>query len=149
MNPKKFFSKTDIQLIENAIENAEKLSSGEIRLHIQSITKEADVLLAAKSVFEKLNMHETALRNGVLFYLSIDDHQFAVIGDKGINEVVPANFWDTICQQIIEFFKNGQYTDGLMWAIEQAGKQLAIYFPIQKDDTNELSNEISFETKNE
>ncbi len=144
-----FFSKTDIQLIENAIENAEKLSSGEIRLHIQSITKEADVLLAAKSVFEKLNMHETALRNGVLFYLSIDDHQFAVIGDKGINEVVPANFWDTICQQIIEFFKNGQYTDGLMWAIEQAGKQLAIYFPIQKDDTNELSNEISFETKNE
>ena len=144
-----FFSKTDIQLIETAIENAEKLSSGEIRLHIQSITKEADVLLAAKSVFEKLNMHETALRNGVLFYLSIDDHQFAVIGDKGINEVVPANFWDTICQQIIEFFKNGQYTDGLMWAIEQAGKQLAIYFPIQKDDTNELSNEISFETKNE
>lgn len=148
MNPKTFFSKADQLRIENAIVEAEKQTSGEIRLHIQSLTK-GDVMDAAVGVFYRLEMNKTEQRNGVLFYLSINDHQFAVIGDSGINKVVPINFWDSIYEGIISYFKQNLYADGLVWAISQAGIQLSSFFPLQKDDTNELSNEISFETKNE
>ncbi|MBP6231439.1 MAG: TPM domain-containing protein [Paludibacteraceae bacterium] len=146
MNPKKFLSETDKNRIEEAIKEAEKLTSGEIRLHIQSKTKE-NVLDAAVAIFHQLDMHKTALHNGVLLYLSINDNQFAIIGDSGIHAVVPTNFWDTIYKGIIPHFQQKQFADGLVWAISQAGIQLATYFPIQSDDTNELSNEISFEIK--
>jgi uncharacterized membrane protein len=100
MNPRKFFSQEEKVRIEAAIGEAEKLTSGEIRLHIDR-TCQRNVLDEAVAVFEKLGMKQTELRNGVLFYISIDDRKFAVIGDKGINQVVPAGFWDTIYQTII------------------------------------------------
>ncbi len=144
MNPKDFFTKEYKRRIETAITEAEKLTSGEIRLHIDRTSKE-NVMDSAIEVFNKLGMHKTELRNGVLFYMSIVDKKFAVIGDKGINETVPANFWDTIYATTIKFFKEGEFVGGLCWAIMEAGKQLAEHFPIQEDDVNELTNEISFE----
>lgn len=143
MNPKDFFTKEQKQQIETAIGEAEKFTSGEIRLHIDRICK-GNVLTRAVEVFNKLNMQKTELRNGVLFYLSIDDRQFAVIGDKGINETVPEGFWNSIYTSILEHFKKGEFTEGLCLAFVEAGKQLAEHFPIQPDDVNELSNEISF-----
>ena len=106
MNPRTFFSKADQLRIENAIVEAEKQTSGEIRLHIQSQTK-GNVMDAAVDAFYRLEMNNTALRNGVLFYLSINDHQFAVIGDSGINKLVPSDFWDSIYQGIVSYFKQG------------------------------------------
>jgi uncharacterized membrane protein len=147
MNPRTFFSKADQLRIENAIVEAEKQTSGEIRLHIQSQTK-GNVMDAAVDAFYRLEMNNTALRNGVLFYLSINDHQFAVIGDSGINKLVPSDFWDSIYQGIVSYFKQGLYADGLVWAISQAGIQLSSFFPLEKGDTNELCNDISFEQNN-
>jgi uncharacterized membrane protein len=144
MNPKDFFTTQEKQQIETAICEAEKLTSGEIRLHIDRSCK-ADVLDQAVKVFHELNMQKTELRNGVLFYLSIDDRKFAVIGDKGINEKVPEGFWDCIYQNIIAYFQKGAYCEGLCWAIVEAGKHLAAHFPVSSDDINELTNEISFE----
>mgnify|MGYP001810188695 FL=1 len=104
-----------------------------------------DVLDRAAYVFEKLKMHETDQRNGVLFYLAVHDHKFAIIGDGGINHVVPANFWDEIKETMLEFFKEGKFTDGLSKGILMAGEQLKANFPYHHEDVNELSDEISFD----
>ena len=144
MEIKDFF--TDIQQrdIQLAIENAELNTSGEIRVHLTKNCKQ-DVLKKSKQVFEKLKMHQTELRNGVLIFLAVEDRKFAIIGDKGINELVEANFWDSIRNQMIEEFKKEQFTVGLCQGIEMIGKKLKTNFPHQKDDTNELTNDISFE----
>jgi uncharacterized membrane protein len=89
-------------------------------------------------------MHKTGLRNGVLFYLAIKKRQFAVIGDAGINRVVPENFWDEIKRVIEEHFRNSDYATGLSTGIIMAGEQLKKHFPRQQSDTNELSDEVSF-----
>ena len=143
MDPKDFFTKEQKAKIEQAISEAEKLTSGEIRLHIDSTCKGDPVKCAIKT-FNRLGMANTDLRNGVLFYISIDDQKFAVVGDKGINETVPAGFWDHIYSKTITYFKNRKFAEGLCWGILEAGKQLASHFPIQEDDANELTNEISF-----
>lgn len=143
MSVKNFFSFEEQQRIEQAIVEAEKLTSGEIRLHIDSRCPSS---LEERTVqlFDKLGMQKTALRNGVLFYLSIKDRLFAVIGDKGINDKVPANFWDQIYANIRTEFAKENYCEGLCDAIRKAGEQLQQHFPISADDVNELDNEISF-----
>lgn len=144
MSPKNFFTKEQQERIEKAITDAEKLTSGEIRLHIDKKCSK-NVMDRAVEVFNKLGMQKTELRTGVLFYLSIEDKKFAVIGDKGIHEKVTDTFWNKIYSNIIEYFKKNAFTEGLCWAILQAGEQLSANFPIQPDDKNELTNEISFE----
>jgi uncharacterized membrane protein len=94
-------------------------------------------------VFYELKMNETQLQNGVLIYLAIADKQFVICGDKGINEVVAPDFWDSTKEIMAGQFKQGQFKQGLIDGITQAGEQLKTYFPWQSDDTNELSNEIS------
>jgi uncharacterized membrane protein len=98
----------------------------------------------AVAVFEQLGMQRTAERNGVLIYLALESTQLAIIGDKGINEKVPSDFWDSTRDLMIKHFKEGQITTGLCAAISEAGAQLAAYFPYQDNDQNELSNDISF-----
>jgi len=88
-------------------------------------------------------MHKTELSNGVLIYVSIDDHQLVILGDKGINDVVPKGFWESTKDEIINQFKKNNYKQGLVNGILEAGKQLKQHFPFQSDDTNELDNEIS------
>jgi uncharacterized membrane protein len=104
-----------------------------------------DVLDRAAYIFEKLKMHETAQRNGVLFYLAVHDRKFAILGDAGINQVVSANFWDEIKETMLGFFKEGRFTDGLTKGILMAGEQLKANFPYHDEDVNELSDEISFD----
>jgi uncharacterized membrane protein len=103
------------------------------------------VLDRAAYVFEKLGIHKTAQRNGVLFYLAVHDHKFAILGDAGINQVVPADFWDQIKETMLGYFKEGKFADGLSEGIMMAGEQLKVHFPFQKEDVNELSDEISFD----
>lgn len=143
MSAKKFFSEDQKQSIQQAIANAELNTSGEIRVHIDDKCKE-DVLDQAANLFHQLKMDATELRNGVLFYLAVDDHKFAILGDKGINEKVPADFWNTIKEEMLALFKQQQFTEGLCKGIEMAGQKLKAHFPLQSNDTNELSNDVSF-----
>ena len=144
MKAKDFFTKEQQKAIMQSIANAELNTSGEVKVHIDSKCNGA-VLDVAADYFKKLKMHKTALRNGVLFYLSINDHKFAILGDKGINEKVPADFWDNIRDIMLSHFKQQQFTEGLSKGIEMAGEKLKIHFPYKKSDTNELSNDLSFE----
>ncbi|AEI47053.1 TPM domain-containing protein [Runella slithyformis] len=138
------FSETDQERILAAIRTAEMATSGEVRVHIEPTCSEADVMERAKQVFTQLGMHQTELKNGVLFYLAFGDRKFAVLGDKGIDERVPAGFWDSIRDQMRAHFIQQAFSEGLSTGIEQAGQQLKKYFPRQENDTNELSDDISF-----
>lgn len=144
MDVKTFFTDIQQKSIQQAIANAELNTSGEIRIHLDSKCT-GDPVKAAIKVFEKLKMHQTELRNGVLFYLAVEDKKFAVIGDKGINEVVPLDFWDSIKDNMSNEFRREQFTVGVCQGIEMAGEKLKTHFPHQKNDVNELTNDISFE----
>lgn len=144
--PKDFFTETEINRIHQAIEEAEKSTSGEIRVHIDLKCKE-DVMDRAAFIFEKLEMHKTALRNSVLFYLATEDHKFAILGDVGINQKVPENFWDKIKESMLAHFKNGEFTKGISIGVKMAGEELSAHFPFKKDDKDELDNTISFGKK--
>lgn len=139
-----FFSKEQQTQILSSVMEAEKDTSGEIRVHIETSCKE-DVLDRAAWVFDKLGMKKTAERNGVLFYLAVNDKKFAIIGDAGINARVPAGFWDEISALLQKNFRDGRITEGLSEGISLAGKQLKTHFPYKKDDVNELPDEISFD----
>ncbi len=143
MNARKFFSVEDQQAIKNAIMQAEKNTSGEIRVHIESSFK-GDVLDQAAFIFKKLKMHNTEQRNGVLFYLAVNNRKFAILGDVGINKVVPEGFWDRISEIMTEHFRNSRFTDGLVDGIKLTGEKLVEFFPYLVNDTNELPDDISF-----
>lgn len=142
MNAKNFFTQDQKLAITKAITQSELQTSGEIRLHIDS-NCEVNVLDSATVIFRKLKMHKTELRNGVLFYLAVTDKKFAILGDKGINEKVPENFWDNIKELMLDYFKKQQFTEGLCKGIEMAGEKLKTHFPLQSNDINEITNEIS------
>lgn len=138
------FTEQQQKQVQDAIAQAELNTSGEIRVHIDKRCKEEPMKMAI-AVFEKLGMHKTEQRNAVLFYLAMDDKKLAILGDKGINEAVPSNFWDEIRDLMVSHFKKGEFTEGLSKGIVMAGEQLKSAFPYQSDDKNELSNEITFE----
>jgi len=141
-----FFTKEQKEAIKQAVQQAEKETSGEIRVHVEN-TCEGDVLDRAATVFDKLGMAQTELRNGVLFYVALKSHKFAILGDLGINAKVPQNFWESTKETIIENFKKGLFAEGLIEGITMAGKELKQWFPYQTDDVNELPDDISFGKK--
>ncbi|MGG7036707.1 MAG: TPM domain-containing protein, partial [Flavobacterium sp.] len=136
-----FLTPEEEQEIVDAIGIAERNTSGEIRVHIERETS-IDAYEHAKEVFHLLKMDETELKNGVLIYLAIDSKKFAICGDKGINDVIPHDFWDCTRDIMVEHFKEGHFKQGLIAGVLRAGEQLKKFFPYQSDDTNELSNEI-------
>jgi uncharacterized membrane protein len=137
-----FLSKEDEQTIVEAIRVAEKNTSGEIRVHIEKTTSKVPFDRALE-VFYELKMNETQQQNGVLFYFAVEDKSFAICGDKGINDVVAPDFWDTTKDIMTVQFKFGNFKQGIVDGILSAGEQLKKYFPWSEEDTNELSNEIS------
>lgn len=142
------FSEQEQERIREAIAAAERSTSGEIRIFVEKHCK-GQPFERAVHFFSKLGMAQTKLRNGVLIYLASEDHQFAIIGDAGINQVVPENFWQSTKDLILGHFKQGNLADGLIAGIYEAGQQLQTFFPSLADDTNELSNDIAFgEEKN-
>jgi uncharacterized membrane protein len=139
-----FFTKEERNMILKAIEEAEKNTSGEIRVHLENYCS-GDVLDCASAVFSKLKMHKTQNRNGVLFYLAIQHKKFAILGDAGINNVVPDTFWDEVKNTLQSNFQEGKYAEGLVEGIKMAGFSLKKYFPYNAEtDVNELSDDISF-----
>lgn len=136
------FGPAERERLQKAISEAELQSSGEIRVHIEDQCKE-EVLDHAAFIFNALDMHKTSARNGVLIYMAIIDHKFAIIGDSGINDVVEDNFWESTKNKMKQQFIAGDIIGGLEAGIKEAGERLKKYFPYQSDDIDELSNEIS------
>ncbi|MDB4901260.1 MAG: hypothetical protein JWQ63_541 [Mucilaginibacter sp.] len=137
------FNEEEQQRIRVAIENAEKHTSGQLRVCIEKTCSE-NVLDRAAKYFHQLDMHKTKLRNGVLIYLATVDRKFAIIGDAGINKVVPENFWDDTKEDMLEHFKYGNLVEGIVTGLEIAGKHLQKYFPYHSNGKNELSDDIAF-----
>ncbi len=140
---KSWFTEEERSRIERAIRDAELETSGEIRVHIETRCP-GEVLDRAAHIFEKLGMHKTEKRNGVLIYLAVESRKFAFIGDIGINAVVPEDFWEGLKMKALIYFREGKFTDGLVVVINEIGHYLRKHFPIKRDDENELPNEISF-----
>jgi uncharacterized membrane protein len=137
------FSEKEQELISNAVESAERYTSGEIRICVEKTCSEP-VLDRAANYFKKLGMDKTAQRNGVLIYIATEDHQFAIIGDAGINKLVPHDFWNSTKDTMLAYFKEGDLTAGIIAGVKIAGEQLKTYFPYLDSDVNELPNEVSF-----
>lgn len=135
------FNDDEQQRIQKAIEEAERSTSGEIRICIEKKCSE-DVLDRAAKYFYQLNMDKTKLRNGVLIYLATVDRKFAIIGDAGINRVVPADFWDLTKEKMLAEFKYGNLAEGIIIGISMAGQQLKKFFPFTDGDNNELPDDI-------
>lgn len=138
-----FLSKEDEEEIIEAIRKAESHTSGEVRVHLEKTTGEKDIFERAMEVFHLLKMDNTKHDNGVLIYVAVEDHNFVIYGDKGINEVVPDNFWESTKDAIVDKFKKGEFKQGLVNGILTAGQQLKKHFPWSEDTRDELSNEIS------
>ena len=137
------FSEAEEKRIQEAVASAEKATSGEIRICIEKTCSD-DVLDRAAKYFHKLGMDKTALRNGVLIYIVTEDHKFAIIGDAGINKVVPESFWDSTKDEMRAQFKLGNFADGIIAGVRLAAEQLKTYFPSIDNDKNELSDDIAY-----
>ncbi len=137
-----FLTKTEEAEVVEAIRLAEKNTSGEIRVHIEKETSIAPIERAVE-VFHELQMDTTQLRNGVIIYVAVKSKQFAIYGDKGINDKVDDDFWNCTKDIMVNHFKTGNNVQALVEGIHNAGEQLKKYFPFEDDDTDELSNEIS------
>ena len=132
------------QRVVEAIRQAERNTSGEIKVHIENRCK-GNVEQRSLFIFDKLKLNETQLRNGVLIYLAIKDHKFAILGDKGINDVVEDGFWNDVKDLMLSHFKEGRFAEGLEQGIMRCGEKLKAYFPYQSDDINEIPDDISYE----
>jgi uncharacterized membrane protein len=137
------FSDEEQQRIRAAIEDAEKHTSGQIRVCIEKKCTEP-VLDRAAKYFHQLNMHKTRLRNGVLIYVATVDRKFAIIGDAGINKAVPDSFWDETKEDMLQHFKYGNIVEGIVTGLAIAGDHLQKYFPHKPDGSNELPDDIAF-----
>jgi uncharacterized membrane protein YgcG len=140
---KSFVEKLDQKAISEAIGRAEQACSGEVRVHIQPKSTGGEIDYVAKRTFERLGMTKTAMRNGVLLFIASEEHRFVILGDSGIDDKVGPGFWDAIAARLHDRFVAGEFTEGIVEAIDACGEQLKAHFPYQRGDVNELSNEIS------
>jgi len=140
----KFFTKEEQQRIVDKIREVEGRTSGEIRVHLAREAGDA-ILLEAAKVFYQLKMQETKARNGVLIYIVPKEHRFAIVGDKGIDEVLPENFWRSVVEEAERQFRQARFVEGVCGAIERVGEYLTTHFPYEAGDVNELPDELSFD----
>jgi len=138
-----FFSGKEKKQIVAAVREAEKNTSGEIRVHLEYKSR-GPVFVHAQKVFQRIGMTKTAQRNGVLIFLVTKDKKFAVLGDVGINEKVPEGFWNDVVQNLQEHFKRNEFAKGISGAVLRIGEKLKVYFPHQANDKNELPDGISY-----
>ena len=138
-----FFTKEEEATIIQAIREAERNTSGEIRVHIEHHCHDK-ALVAAVEVFERLEMHKTKARNGILIFLAPERREFAILGDKGIDEVVPPDFWKEERDILLSYFKKEAFAEGIVKVIQQIGEKLKDHFPYEAGDINELPDEISY-----
>lgn len=132
----------DIQQIEQAILHLEQQTSAELRVVVERKTKNLPAIERANQLFDELKMRETVQRNAVLIYLSINPRLIAIVGDEGIHQHVGDDFWQNVYVVMKKYCQQGELTLAIVEGIRQVEQQLAIYFPIQPEDKNELANEV-------
>lgn len=137
-----FLTAEEEQEIVEAIVEAERNTSGEIRVHIEAAAK-MDHFSRAQQIFHFLKMDNTKDGNGVLIYVAVDDKKFVIYGDTGIDRAVPKGFWDSTKDIIATHFHKGKFKKGIIEGIHRAGKELQAHFPWDHNDTNELSDAVS------
>lgn len=141
----KFITEAEHKQILRAILQAEKETSGEVRVFIESKCSYVDALDRAKEVFERLKMYQTSERNAILIYLAVDHHQLAIFGDEGIHKKVGSEYWSNLVSQMSHHFRNYNITEGLCLTITELALELKKNFPYHKHtDTNELPDDIEF-----
>lgn len=143
MSDNSFLTEKQEQSIIKAIAEAENKTSGEVRVHIEHKTQREPLERAAR-IFHELGMDETELQNGVLIYIASDDHKAAVYAGKGIHSQVEDGFWSDVLNILLEHFKNEEYENGIVKAVQKVGNKLKELYPYQSGDVNELTNEISY-----
>ncbi len=141
---RRFLDPADLDAVAAAIAAAEAATSGEIRVHLDPRCP-GEALARAALVFERLGMHRTAARHGVLIYVSVEDHKLAVLGDRGIHERVGQAYWDGLVAAVLVHFRDGRFRDGLAHAVGEVGAVLGRHFPRRPDDVNELPDRVSVE----
>ena len=139
----KFFKDGEEKLIENAIAEAEKRTSGEVRVRIEKTAGKNPGKTVIKA-FKEAGMKKTKRRNGIMFFIAVEERMFIIYGDKGIDRVVPKGFWEDVRDVVIEGFKKEEYVKAMTDGIEMAGEKLAHFFHYEKRDRDELSNKISY-----
>jgi uncharacterized membrane protein len=143
--PASYFSEAEKLQIREAVQAAEKQTSGEIRVFVESHCEYVDPVRRAKELFFQLSMQQTAARNGVLVYVAMKDRQLAVYGDEGIHQKVGSDFWNQQVQQMLLHFNRQNYVAGLSQMIHAIGEALRSHFPYQAEtDTNELPDDMVF-----
>ncbi len=142
---KKFFSPEGNEMIVHAIRDAEKQTSGEVRIFVESKCSFIDPLDRAKEIFTQLKMENTEHRNGVLFYVALKDRQLAIYGDTGIHQKTGDDYWKAAVDNMLSHFNKENYAEGIASCVSMIGKALQQHFPYNKDvDKNELPDEIIF-----
>jgi uncharacterized membrane protein len=139
---RRIFTPDDLEAITAAVASAELLTSGQIRVHLERRSV-GDPIAHAGRVFQRLGMDRTRHRNGVLLYVAVDDHKFAVVGDSGIHALVGHGFWDSVRDVLQREFRAGRMREGTIAAVAEIGRVLGDYFPNRPDDINELSDSVS------
>jgi uncharacterized membrane protein len=139
-----FLSDADLDAVTAAIAAAEAETAAEIRVHLDARCP-GDALARGIAVFERLGMHRTAARHGVLVYVSVEDHKLAVLGDRGIHERVGQVYWDGLVRDVIAHLRQQRHRDGLVHAVAEVGAVLRRHFPRRPDDVNELPDRVSVE----
>lgn len=141
MDPRNFFTKEEKDKIISTIRDAEKKTSGEVRVYLERKSPQ-DLMKRAKEVFEKLGMTRTKRKNGVLLYLCLNKRQFVILGDRGINEKVGKDYWKDVVTRVERHFAQGEFVMGATQGIREIGEKLQTHFPWERGDTNELSNAV-------
>jgi len=142
---KEFFTDEEKQLIVEAVQNAERRTSGEIRVFVEHRCRYVNAIDRAIEIFENLQMHQTQLRNAVLVYVAIKDRQLAVFGDEGIHKKVGNEYWANEVMKMIHAFNRENIAQGIAQCVKNIGEALCTHFPYDKDtDKNELPDDIVF-----
>jgi uncharacterized membrane protein len=140
----KFFSPEEQAVITKAIQEAERCTSGEVRVYVESRCSYMDALDRAIELFGEMRMYATEERNGVLVYIAVKDHQLAVFGDEGIHRKVGSEYWNREVEKMLKDFNRQDYAKGIAGCVEDIGQALQQFFPYTDKDKNELSDEIQF-----
>jgi uncharacterized membrane protein len=142
---KEFFTAEEKAGIVNAVRDAERMTSGEVRVFVESKCRYMDPLDRAAEIFFNLEMDETDDRNAVLIYVAVKDRQLAVFGDEGIHKKVGAEYWNAEVRKMIDRFRHHNYAEGIREVVMDIGAALTKHFPYNNDtDKNELPDDIVF-----
>ncbi len=136
-----FLKQLEHDRIVSAIADTGEKTSGEIRVLI-SHRKVDDPVAAAGKAFQRLGLQNTRQRNAVLIFVAPRSHRFAVIGDQAVHEKCGASFWTELTAAMSGYFKQGQFTEGLLHGIARASERLATHFPRDPDEKNKLSDTV-------